>query len=607
MFKKFTLFTSLIAAQIYFLNAQSGCPGCIVDLPPLPSDTIYLGEAPDGIAGQPYDGDLSFRLPKTTTPVNAVDPGTPAGLNIGKLTIIALLNVPPGLSWEPSQFEFDPSNETDGCVKFCGTPLIPGMYEVDVFVTAEVLTLNQSTSFSFPIYIAPSTSSTDGFAMQNGSGCGEVTASFENNILSNGSMGYSYLWDFGNGETSTVENPGDVTYSSPGIYEVNYEAIIDTSGYELSTVQIVAAGCNDISLPPISNAPPELYIKIKDPSGNQIYQSEQIKNAPLPSAFNVNIPNIGPGNYTLEVRDDDLIGSDHCGTVTFNRMSIDTLKSGSLEVLLNIFHPVFSIQSTDTVYVYEIPDPPMVSPNGLIEVCEGDTVELVADYPDNLQWYKDSSAVLDATEPNFTIASNGVYWVEYTTPDGCTSQSESVTFNELPLPNIPSFDENSNWLSLISPDQLPNDYSLQWFINGDSIPGATETSYCNTTPGVNLFALVVIDNETGCSNEFSLGVSFDESADCTVPTREILAIENSLSIYPNPTTGDLNIVFENEYLHSLEINITDVMGRQMASNEETHPPNYFHKTLDVSYLKAGIYFLEIKTKDGNVVRRFVKN
>ncbi len=601
-----TLLLFFFLFQINDLTSQSGCPGCIVDLPSLPSDTIFLGDAPDGIAGEPYDGDLSFRLPKTTTPVNAVDPGTPAGLNIGKLTIIALLNVPPGLDWEPSQFEFDPSNETDGCVKFCGTPLIPGMYEVDVFVTAEVLTLNQSTSFSFPIYIAPSTSSTDGFSMQNGSGCGEVTASFENNILSNGSMGYSYLWDFGNGETSTVENPGDVTYSSPGIYKVNYEAMIDTSGYELSTVQIVAAGCNDISLPPISNAPPELYIKIKDPSGNQIYQSEQIKNAPLPSAFNVNIPNIGPGDYTLEVRDDDLIGSDHCGTVTFNRMSIDTLKSGSLEVLLNIFHPVFSIQSTDTVYVYEIPDPPLVSPNGLIEVCEGDTVELVADYPDNLQWHKDSSAVLDATEPNFTIASNGIYWVEYTTPDGCTSQSESVTFNELPLPSIPSFNEDGNWLSLISPDQLPNDYSLQWFINGDSISEATETSYCNTTSGVNLFTLAVTDNETGCSNEFSLGVAFDETSDCTVPTKEILAIENSLRIFPNPTSEVLNIVFVNENFKEVKINVVDVMGRLLENVKETFLSSHFYKTLDVSDLQNGIYFLEIKTKDGNVVRTFVK-
>ena len=360
----------LFLFQTHFLSAQNGCPGCVVDLPPLPSDTIYLGDVPDGIAGELYDGDMGFRMPKTTDPVHEIDPGTPAGLNIGNITIIALLNVPPGLSWEANQSSFDPSNETDGCVKFCGTPVLPGDYEVQVFVTATVLTINQSTSFTFNFHVAPSASMTDGFGMQNSSGCGEVTVGFENNVLSNGSAGFNYFWDFGNGETSTDENPSDITYSIPGIYEVNYEAMVDTSGYELTTVQITAAGCNDFNLPPISNAPPELYIKIKDPSGTQIYQSGEITNAPMPSAFNVNIP-IGMGDYTLEVRDNDLIGSDHCGTVTFNRLSTDTLVDGSLRALVNIFHPVFSIQSTDTVYVFEIPAPPVISPDGLVEVCEG--------------------------------------------------------------------------------------------------------------------------------------------------------------------------------------------------------------------------------------------
>ena len=587
------------------LQAQSGCPGCMVDLPPLPSDTIYLGNAPDGIAGELYDGNISFRMPKTTTPVHEIDPSTPGGLPIGSITILALLNVPPGLSWEANKSEFDPGNETDGCVKFCGMPVISGMYEVEVFVTASVLGINQSTSFSFDFYIAPSTSMTDGFAMQNASGCGEVTASFENNILSNGSTGFNYFWDFGNGQTSTSENPGDITYSQPGVYEINYEAIIDTSDYQLTTVRIVAAGCNDINLPPISNKAPELYIKIKNPNGTQIFQSNQIDNAPIPSAFNVNIA-LGPGNYTLEVRDNDPIGSDHCGTVTFNRFSTDTLTSGSLGVKLDLFHPVFSVQSADTVYVYEIPAPPEVVPNGSIEVCEGEEVQLTANYPNNLQWYKDSSAVLGATDSVFTLNSNGSYWVEYTSPEGCSSQSEVVVFEEIPNPAPPSFSEDGNWLSLIDLTLLPVDFSLQWYINGDSIPDANETSYCNTFPGVNLFSLEVTDNETGCTNDFSIGIVFDPTSDCTVPTHEVLLLENSLRLFPNPTNGLLNISFENENFTAIELRIVDVIGRSLFSEKEFIPASKFHKTLDVSGLDNGIYFLEIMMADGKTVRKFIK-
>ena len=605
MTKYSTFFLLLLLLQTHLLTAQSGCPGCIVDLPPLPSDTIYLGSAPDGIAGEAYDGDLSFRMPKTTDPVHDIDPSTPAGLNIGKITILSLLNVPPGLEWEASKTEFDPDDETDGCVKFCGTPVLPGLYEVQVFVTATVLGINQSTSFVFDFYIAPATSTTDGFNLLNNSGCGEVTAVFENNIVSNGQYGFFYSWDFGNGETSTEENPMPVNYTEPGIYEINYEANIDTSGYKLTTVQVLGAGCNDLNLPPISNAPPELYIKIKDPTGAQVFQSDEITNAPFPSAFNVNLK-MGPGNYTIEVRDNDLIGSDHCGTITFNRNTTDTLVQGNLSLKLDIFHPVFSIQSTDTVYVYEIPEMPMITPSGLIEVCEGDTAVLTTDYTENLQWYKDSTAILGAVGPSLTLSSEGNYWVEYTTAEGCSAVSEPVNFQQLPIPSPPAFTEENNWLEVNDTSLLPLEYSLQWYLNGDLIPDAIETTLCNTVPGVNLYALVVTDEQTGCTNEFSLGVAFDENADCTVPTRETLAIENSLQVYPNPATAGLNIVFENEKYQKIAIRVMDVMGNTVLTQHPSHVHLHFHEILDVSELNAGIYFMKIETEEGQVVRKFIK-
>ena len=40
---------------------------------------------------------------------------------------------------------------------------------------------------------------------------------FTNNVPSNGQNGFSYLWDFGNSQTSTDENPSAVTYTEPGI------------------------------------------------------------------------------------------------------------------------------------------------------------------------------------------------------------------------------------------------------------------------------------------------------------------------------------------------------------------------------------------------------
>ena len=275
-------------------------------------------------------------------------------------------------------------------------------------------------------------------------------------------------------------------------------------------------------------------------------------------------------------------------------------------MLVNIFHPVFTIQSTDTVFVYEIPEPPVVAPDGMLDACEGDSVVVSADYQNNLQWYQDSVAVLGATEQDFTVSSTGAYWVEYTTDEGCSAISETFFFEELAPPPPPSFSEDGNWLSVIDTSLLPDDYSLQWYINGDLIPDAIETSYCNTTDGVNLFALEVTDNETGCTNEFSLGVAFDPDFDCTVPTGQVLAIENSLNLYPNPVGDVLHIVFENENRQSVKINVVDVTGRLLLSQNPSFTSNHFYQTMDVDHLASGIYFIEINTQEGQVVRRFVK-
>jgi hypothetical protein len=595
------------ALGLFFSNeiqAQSGCTGCLVSLPTLPSDTIYISQAPDGIASQGYDGDISFRMPKTTTPVNAVDPGTPPGLNINKITIVSVVNVPPGLSWEPSQFEFDPGSQTDGCVKFCGTPLQSGYYDVQVFVTAEVLLVTQSTSFTFPMYIAPAVSNNDGFSMLNNSGCGAVTVGFENNIPSNGNAGYSYVWDFGNGNTSTAENPGPQTYTTPGQYEVSYQAAIDTFGYQLTTVQVLAAGCNDIGLP--TSVPPDIYVKIKGPNGNLLVSTPAVSNVSFPFAVNINLM-LGDGTYELEIRDDDVIGSESCGYVYFNKNTTDTLVSGSLKVKTSIIHPVTTVTSKDTITVFEIPEAPAIQPGTALEICTGEEIELeISNYADNLQWYRDTSVLFGETDWSLFVSTPGAYWAEYTSADGCKSQSDIVTLDLLPLPAPPAFFANFNQLELNDPSLLPANYSLQWFQDGALIPGATEEIYCITTPGTSLYTLQVTDNATGCTREFSIGATFNPGYNCATTGVDWTALDATLLISPNPTGGMVTVAFETAGSEALRFSLLDAVGRRVFDEKMQTPGGEFRHDFDLTGLSAGIYFLKIQIGNESIGRRIVK-
>jgi hypothetical protein len=575
-----------------------------VNLPPLPEDTIYLSDAPDGIAGQPYDGDISFRMPKTTTPVAATDPGTPAGLTIDKITIISVVNMPPGLTWEANETEFEPADQTDGCVKFCGTPLQPGLYNVEVFVTAEVLLIAQSTSFSFPIYIAPAVSSNAGFAMQNSSGCGAVTVGFQNNVPGNGQPGITYAWDFGNGTTSTLENPADVTYSQPGVYPVSFTATIDTFGYQLTTIQVLETGCGDIAIPPIFNGNPDLYLIIKDNNGNTILQTDPVDNSPVPFAFTVNLP-VLQGNYSLEVRDDDTFGSEGCGTVNFSQTTTGTLASGELLVALNIIHPVSTIQTTDSVTVYPFPAPPALSPGGLQQLCEGEDLEIAASYDHNLQWFQDTSILFGETAQTLLINEAGNFWVEYTSPDGCKSQSAPVEVSIVPLPQPPAFHNENNLLVLNDPAQLPAGYSLQWLLNGTLLPGETGTTLCMTNSGTQLYALQVTDNATGCQNQFSIGATFNPAFDCTVATLEE-TLETTLTLSPNPAGEALAIRFDTPWVANFDISVSDARGRQVFSKKGVAAASAFFETISLQNWAPGVYVLQIRHKNGVVSRRFVR-
>jgi hypothetical protein len=96
--KKFLAILFFLSVGVFSnLSAQSGCPGCMIDLPDLPEDTIYLSPAPDGQVGEYYEEDISFRMPKTTTPVAAVDPDVVPDVAIESITILSVTNVPPRL------------------------------------------------------------------------------------------------------------------------------------------------------------------------------------------------------------------------------------------------------------------------------------------------------------------------------------------------------------------------------------------------------------------------------------------------------------------------------------------------------------------------------
>lgn len=75
--------------------------------------------------------------------------------------------------------------------------------------------------------------------------------------------------------------------------------------------------------------------------------------------------------------------------------------------------------------------------------------------------------------------------------------------------------------------------------------------------------------------------------------------ETELLVYPNPSSGIINFYAEN--INSIEI--CDISGIEVYKQKFNSPVS--HSTIDLSYLKNGIYFAKINNLNSSIVRKLI--
>ncbi len=82
------------------------------------------------------------------------------------------------------------------------------------------------------------------------------------------------------------------------------------------------------------------------------------------------------------------------------------------------------------------------------------------------------------------------------------------------------------------------------------------------------------------------------------PNESIDEINSSLNLYPNPVNDKLYI--------KTEVEIEDVMIYDVYGRQQSIVKGQQSLTIDMSKLNTGIYFIKINTKEGNIVKRIIK-
>lgn len=146
------------------------------------------------------------------------------------------------------------------------------------------------------------------------------------------------------------------------------------------------------------------------------------------------------------------------------------------------------------------------------------------------------------------------------------SSSDTITSNS----NKPGFTGTKDW-------------NLSWF-EGPTLNDFVEYRFTFTSDSINtsmegwLIDDIVINNGI-------VGINEIES-------------NNSIQIFPNPTTDFITIKTDN-LTNFKSATLKDILGKLIFTTEQT--------TIDISKFETGIYFMEITTTEGKVVKRIIRN
>ncbi len=222
--------------------------------------------------------------------------------------------------------------------------------------------------------------------------------------------------------------------------------------------------------------------------------------------------------------------------------------------------------------------------NSTQNLCFGDCKGTANCYPGGSGSYKFSWSN-GATTQNISALCAGGYTVTVTDlNDGstCTGQCTVTTPTQMNVSVIPSGNNASAVVSGGSPG-----YTYSWTPSGQT--GANATGLSN---GVHT---VTVTDKNGCK----------QSAVVTITGTGIWSMDaaHSATVYPNPSTGVLNI--ELPLLSAAKLEVLNILGEQVYT--EAWPAGKQKGMLDLTNLPAGAYIISIKHDEGVLSARIVKN
>jgi PKD repeat protein len=133
---------------------------------------------------------------------------------------------------------------------------------------------------------------------------------------------------------------------------------------------------------------------------------------------------------------------------------------------------------------------------------------------------------------------------------------------------------------------------------GDLSPTSSLTNPTHVYQNGNTYTVCLLTIDTVCNTTDTIC----KTVVATVGIEEGL-LGQSLSIYPNPNTGNFRVSFMVEGVKKANINVVNPMGQVVYTHTPGNISGEFKHDIDLGRMAAGVYIVQITTDDGIISRR----
>ena len=447
----------------------------------------------------------------------------------------------------------------------------------------------------------------------------------------------TYSWDFGDGNTSTDQNP-EHTYESDGSYEV----ILSTSndcGTTTQTQTVVVSmrpTANFTTVQGIGNsACVPATIQYQNLSSSNVETVLWTFPGGSPSTSTefdpaVTYDNVGTYEATLEVfsSDDsdaitiesvvqvvdqpvssftlsmdvlDIVATDESEYAESITWSVDGIEvgtgsefsylpmfNGQYEIEQTVVNACGEISSRQSIEVTTYPDASFSATER--DICEGNTVSYTATFEDNLTylWTFEGGEPSTSTEQNPTVTypTIGIYPVALAVTniggDSDILSEDYVTVGEAPVAE-PTFGLDGDSTIDASVEQIEG-MSYEWYVNGELVSSTDALTYEMTETGTYNVTLIA-------SNDCDELIINEEYQFVRSSTEDELF--SDILIMPNPATEYLTINVDLSTHNGMEYRLLDITGNRILSGSIDTD----NTQLNIENVPGGVYILSLSLND----------